>query len=144
MKVKYEDSFEFKFLQKVASIEGSTVLRSDFNEIEGSDRQISRALSSLVKKGLLIRLGYGVYAKLEPSLYRKGEYILPRGFIEIAREALTKMAIPWKMSDYERQYNAGETTQIPVRPTTLIQKRFRRKLQYKNREFPFEYSLRSR
>ncbi len=142
--MKYEESFEFKLLQKLASIEGSTILRSDFTEMAGSDRQISRALSSLVKKGILTRLGYGIYAKLEPSLYRKGETVLPRGFIDIAREALTKMAIPWQMSDYERQYNAGETTQIPVRPTTLIQKRFRRKLSYKNREFPFEYSLRSR
>ncbi|MFN7096566.1 MAG: hypothetical protein ACK4PR_03270 [Gammaproteobacteria bacterium] len=144
MKVTYKESFEYKILQKIESIQSVTILRNDFSTLGDSDRQISRALSSLVKKGRLVRLGYGIYAKLEPSLYRKGETVLPIGFIDIIREALTKMGIPWKISDFEQEYNEGRSTQIPVRPTTIIEKRFRRKISYKNREFPFEYSLRTR
>ena len=64
------------------------------------------------------------------------------GFIGIIREALTKLGIPWELSKYEKLYNAGEWTQVPVRPTTIIQKRMRRKLRYADKEFPFEIQTR--
>ncbi len=143
MKVKYQDSFEYIVLKNIENTDSIAILRSDLTQLGGSERQLSRALSSLVKKGKLARLGYGIYAPLRPSLFRKGESILPRGFIEIMREALTKMGIPWAISEYERLYNEGRSTQIPATPVTIIGKRFRRKVSYKNREFPFEHSVRS-
>ena len=36
------------------------------------------------------------------------------GYISIIRETLTMLGIPWELSKYEKQYNAGEWTQVPV------------------------------
>lgn len=145
MKVAYENTTEYKILQKVNASRDATFLRKEFSSLPGeSERQISRGLAALVKKNVLARLGRGVYAKLQPSRYRQGEYLLPGGFIEIARQALTKMGIPWRISQFEQLYNEGRSTQVPIRPVTIIEKRFRRHLSFKNREFLFESSSRNR
>ena len=49
MKVKYQDSIEYKVLTRIKSIRGSVVLRNDFIDL-GSYRQISRALKNLINE----------------------------------------------------------------------------------------------
>lgn len=44
----------------------------------------------------------------------------------------------WEPSDAEVDYNQGRSTQIPVNPNTKINKRFRRKISYKNMELDIE------
>ena len=142
MKVRYTDTYEYQILQKLEEIPGYAILRSELEDI-GPKRQVNYAIAQLIKKRNLIKLGSGIYARLKPSTFRPGEYIMPGpGFIGIIREALTKLGIPWELSKYEKLYNAGEWTQVPVRPTTIIQKRMRRKLRYADKEFPFEIQTR--
>jgi len=102
-------------------------IRKDFITESGDYDQIGRALLNLVRKGKLIRLGYGLYAKGRinritrlPMLAAEG------GFDQVAKEALTLLGIKWQPSIAEQNYNAGLTTQIPVNTQVLINGRFNR------------------
>ena len=136
MKVKYKDSIEYKALQRLKKIRSNVVLRKDFDGL-GSYRQISRVLSRFVKNERLVKLGVAVYAKLIHSKITQASY-LKEGMIATMRAVLNKFNICWEASKQERDYNAGQSTQIPVNPTTTLKDRFRRKLSYRDMEFKYE------
>jgi len=136
MKVKYEDSIEYKVWKFIEGLGGNIVLRSDLSGL-AMDRQITRALNSLVEKNRLAKIGYGVYAKLQYS--ELGEmFYMPGGLLGNTREALTRLGIRWTLSAAEQDYNGGLTQQVPVSPRTKLLDRFRRKLTYAGREMRFE------
>jgi hypothetical protein len=62
MRVKYSESIEYKALNRLKAIRGSTVLRKDFNDL-GSYRQVSRAINKLLDEKKLVKIGTGIYAK---------------------------------------------------------------------------------
>ena len=132
MKVTFEKSITFKVLKRIEKLSGDVVLRSDVANIAGS-RQISRALNRLVQNGRLAKLGYGVYAKLARSEVAKTTY-LKEGVLPTLRAALTRLNIRWEPSLEEQDYQAGQSTQIPVNPTTKLKDRFRRQLRYRDME----------
>lgn len=136
MKMKFEESMKKQVLDRIQSLEGEIVLRRDVIDL-GSARQVSRALKSLTKEGVLAKLGYGIYAKLSRSSITDDRY-LKGGFLSAAREALTKLGIKWEISEAEQNYNEGKTQQVPINPPTILKTRFRRKLSYKNMEICFE------
>jgi hypothetical protein len=101
----------------------------------GGETQVVRALRGLVRDGRLVRLGYGVYARAIISRL-SGEPLLlhPTGLRGAAREALTKLGVPWEPTEAERAYNEGRSTQIPVNPILRVKGRFSRRLRDKDRE----------
>jgi hypothetical protein len=136
MKVEYQKTVEYKVKQRIEKLQSNAILRSEVADL-GSPREISRALKKLKEKGEITKLGYGVYGKLERSSITNRSY-LKVSFLSIAREALTKLKVDWEPSDAEVDYNQGRSTQIPVNPNTKINKRFRRKISYKNMELDIE------
>ncbi|MBW4092595.1 MAG: hypothetical protein HIU82_16030 [Proteobacteria bacterium] len=65
----------------------------------------------------------------EPILYSPG------GFIGAARQALDKLGVKWEPTEFQRAYNEGRSTQVPVNPAVRIPgSRFRRKLRYQDTE----------
>lgn len=132
MKVAYNNSITFRVLQRIEASPGNVVLRADIADL-ASQRQISRAFNQLVKQGRLVKLGYGVYAKLARSKLVDASY-LKGGFIPVAREALDKLNVKWEPSPEEQAYQAGQSTQVPVNPATKLKSRFRRRLRYRNME----------
>ena len=58
----------------------------------------------------------------DPILYSRN------GFIGAARQALTKLGVPWEPSEAERDYNEGRSTQIPLNPVVGVKGRFSRRL----------------
>lgn len=133
MKVAYINSITYKVLKRANASRGNVILRADVADI-ANPRQISRAFNQLVNKGYLVKLGYGVYAKLVRSELAKGASYLKGGFLPVMREALTKLDVKWELSQEEQAYQAGQSTQVPVNPTTKLKSRFRRQLSYKNME----------
>jgi hypothetical protein len=113
-------------------------LPREFADLGGED-QVLRVLRGLVREGRLVRLGYGVYGRAIPSRL-SGEPILysPNGFIGAARQALTKLGVPWEPTEAERAYNEGRSTQIPVNPVVRVKGRFSRQLRYGNTELVLE------
>jgi hypothetical protein len=132
MKVQFNKSITYKVLKRIERLSGDIVLRSDVVDI-ADPRQISRALARLVNEGHLVKLGYGVYAKLGRSEIAQATY-LKAGVLPTMRAVLNRLNIRWEPSQEEQDYQAGRSTQIPVNPITKLKDRFRRQLRYRDME----------
>jgi hypothetical protein len=86
-------------------------LRSEFAGL-GSERQVSRALRSLLEAGLLVRLSVGIYAKAKLSSLN-GKPIPVRPLTVLAPEVLEKLGIVVFPSQAVQEYNEGRSTQVP-------------------------------
>lgn len=137
MKVRYEDSICYKVLERIRSLPGYSILRSDLVDL-ASARQISRALKKLTEQKEIVKLGYGIYGKLTQSDFNPDITFLNGGFLLTVREALSKLNIDWESSTIENDYNSGRSTQVPANPPTKINSRFSRKLTYNDRELQVE------
>lgn len=112
----------------------SAFLTREFTDLGGED-QVLRALRTLVREGRLVRLGYGIYGRAiisslsgEPLLYSPG------GLAGAAREAMNKLGVNWELTDSQRAYNEGRSTQVPVNAVVRVKGRFSRRLKDGNRE----------
>ncbi|MFI4954751.1 MAG: hypothetical protein ACHP9Y_02450 [Gammaproteobacteria bacterium] len=141
-KTYYPNSFKFEVLNQIKQLPGSIVLRQDVKSL-GSDRQVSRALRTLVEMGDLVKLGYGVYAKAyySPRLKRP---IIDQGFDSACLEALTRLGVHFEPSQADKAYNSGQTTQVPVRTVVHLKSRFRGHLSDGNRQLRFEDNINAR
>jgi len=124
--------------ERIARRRDDVFLTREFRDLGGED-QVLRALRGLVRKGRLVRLGYGVYGRAETSRL-SGEPILAArgGFIGAARQALDKLGVPWEPTEWERAYNEGRSTQVPVNPAVRVKGRFARRLKYQDTELRLE------
>jgi hypothetical protein len=115
-------------------------LRADFSHL-GSPSRVTRAISELINKGKLVRLGYGVYAKAVPSAVT-GKPI-PRKVLEsLVIEALESLGIPVDLGAARAAYATGSTDQVPMSVTVSTgSRRVSRKLKLGNREVIYEKPL---
>jgi hypothetical protein len=103
--------FEERILRSVRQRAGNVVLRAELARM-GSASQVSHALKSLQAKGVLVRIGTGVYAKTRKSSVTGAT--VPAGSLEtLATEALKKLGISVRAGKATAAYNSGKTTQIP-------------------------------
>jgi hypothetical protein len=123
---------------RIARKRDNVFLTREFRDLGGED-QVLRVLRTLVREKRLLRLGYGVYGRAfissmsgAPVLYS------PDGFAGAARQALTKLGVPWEPSEAEKAYNEGRSTQVPVNPVVRVKGRFARQLRYGNTELVLE------
>jgi len=118
-------------------VKGEVVLRADFERM-GCASQVSRALKEVVSAGKLVRLGYGIYAKTEPSVLSGNP--IPRQPLEaLAWEALQRLNVDVSLGQAQNDYSAGMTTQIPMRATfNTGRRRISRKLVVGNRSVSYE------
>jgi Family of unknown function (DUF6088) len=113
-------------------------LPREFMHLGGED-QVLRVLRTLVEKGRLVRLGYGVYGRAVVSRL-SGKPILhsSQGFVGAARQALDKLGVKWEPTEAERAYIGGRSTQIPINPVVRVKGRFSRHLRYGKSELVLE------
>lgn len=138
MKVSYQDSMLYKVQSRIEDLPGKVIIRKDLEEL-GGYRQISRVLQELLKKGKIVRISSGAYAKARFSTIT-GEVVPAGSFSAIARELLNRLGVEWKPGRAEQDYNAGLSTQVPVRGSVIIKGRFRRKIAWKGMKIPYERS----
>lgn len=123
---------------RIAGRRDDVFLTREFRDLGGED-QVLRALRDLVRIGLLVRLGYGVYGRAETSRLSGRPILAARGgFIDAARQALDKLGVPWEPTDLQRAYNEGRSTQVPVNPAVRVKGRFARRLRYQDAELRLE------
>jgi Family of unknown function (DUF6088) len=139
MKVKYQNSIEYKALRRLSATRGSVILRKDFYDL-GSYRQISRILTTLVAEKKLVKIGTGVYAKAFISKFTDIP-LIKNGTDSTFREALKRLGVAYEPSSAEKNYNAGKTTQIPIGNVVRLKSRCRRRIGYKNNELIFEKKI---
>lgn len=102
---------ETRMLQSVRQREHNVILRAELSSL-GSASQVTKALNALLAKGVLIRIGTGVYAKTRKSSVTG--VTVPAGSLEtLATETLRKLGIEVGISEIASAYNSGRTTQLP-------------------------------
>ena len=79
----------------------------------GSESQVSRVLRRFVEKGLLVKLGVGVYARAKRSVL-SGAAIPVKPVDVLAPAALKKLGVAVTPSRLTAAYNAGMSTQLPA------------------------------
>jgi hypothetical protein len=123
---------------RIARSPDTVFLPREFARLGGED-QVLRALRELTRQGRLVRLGYGVYGRAVTSRL-SGQPILfnANGLLGAAREALTKLGVPWQPTAAQRAYNEGRSTQVPVNPVLRVKGRFSRRLRDGKLELQFE------
>lgn len=90
---------------------GNVILRAEIARL-GSPTQVSEVLKSLVGRGVLVRIGTGVYAKTRKSSVTGAT--IPAGSLEtLAAEALRKLGVTVNVGRAAAAYNSGATTQMP-------------------------------
>ncbi len=124
--------------ERIAGRRDDVFLTREFRDLGGED-QVLRALRGLVQDGRLMRLGYGVYGRAETSRLSGQPMLAARGgFIDAARQALDKLGVSWEQTEFQRAYNEGRSTQVPINPAVRVKGRFVRKLRYQDTELRLE------
>lgn len=102
--------------------------RDDFKDIASYD-QVGRILRMLVKEGVLMRVGYGVYTKARRNVITgKIMPAAPGGSSAVMTEALKRLNVEYKLTGATECYNKGKSTQIPATLEIKTSPRFKRTL----------------
>lgn len=97
----------------IGATAGSVLLRRDFNGL-ASVSAVGRELRLLCAEGVLVRIGFGIYAKTRKSVVTG--VVVPAGALEtLAAEALKRLGIQAGPGAAARSYNARTSTQLPGR-----------------------------
>lgn len=107
----------------------SVFLRSDFADIAEYD-QVGRGLRNLVRDGLLLKIGYGLYVRARVN--RITGALMPdnpAGNDGVLIEAMERLGVDYKFDELSLKSLSGESTQIPA-SVKIIPKssRFTRKI----------------
>lgn len=129
-------TLEYKIRKRISLMRGKVFVREDFADLGGYD-QVGRALRSLIKKGTIVKIGYGLYVKAKASSIT-GETIPQAPLPILAREALVKLGIQTAPSRAEEAYNSGRSTQVPTGRVIAIEGRFHRKIGYNGAYVSYE------
>ena len=80
---------------RIAERGDDAFLTREFRDLSG-ERQVLRALRTLIDEGKLIRLGYGVYGRAEASPLTKQPMLTGDGFGTVSRQVLDKLKVRWE------------------------------------------------
>jgi len=102
---------EERMLRSIKQRAGNVVIRAELAGM-GSASQVTAALKALQDKGVLVRIGTGVYAKTRNSSVTGAR--IPAGSLEtLAVETLERLGVTVSPGSAAAAYNAGKTTQLP-------------------------------
>jgi hypothetical protein len=107
----------------------SVFLRSDFKDIADYD-QVGRALRSLVRGGLLMKIGYGLYSRARVNrITGKLMPDNPAGADGVLIEAMKRLGADFKFDEISNLNFSGKSPQIPANVRIIPQNpRFTRKI----------------
>ena len=120
-------SLKSKVAKKISRSKREVFLRADFKDLSGYD-QIGRSLRQLNFEGVLVKIGYGLYAKARPNrITGKTMLAAKGGFTQVAEEALSRLDVRWEPSKSVQDYQSG-STQIPAKAEVVVFERFSRRI----------------
>lgn len=112
-------------------------LRNEFDRF-GDYRQVSRAMKELAGDGLIVRVGYGVYARARKSTL-SDRTVPEASLVSIGLEAMSKLGVKADVGKEARALRDGESTQVPMLPIISIgNSRVRRKIGFGKRAVVYE------
>jgi hypothetical protein len=126
-----------RILRSVRARADSVFRPGDFRSF-GSEASVKRALTQLVKAGILVRIGMGIYAKAKCSVL-SGNPIPICPLEVLAPQALRKLGIYPKESLQTSEYNSGNSTQVPTGITFYVgRQRITRKIGFNGQLVQYE------
>lgn len=131
-----KNTLEGRITYRIKRCKTPVFVRDDFKDIGGYD-QVGRILRGLVKKDLLINLGYGAYARSKKSSV-SGAIVPEKPLPELAIELLKKLGIETAPSSAEMAYNSGKSTQVPTGRIIGVKSKVSRRIGYNGKHIFFE------
>ena len=131
-------TLEGKIRTRLQRSKREVFMRKDFEDLGGYN-QVGRVLRKLVVMEQLVKVGYGLYAKAEPGIL-DGKPVPRINIKELAKEALGRFGVTTTLSQAERDYNSGKSTQVPTgRCIGITGKRTRRTFQVPQGKITLEW-----
>ena len=128
---------EMRLLTKIKRSQKEVFLRGDFEKLGDYD-QVGRALKELTRKGNLIRIGYGLYAKARVNrITGKPMVAATGGVAEVCREGVNRLKGIWEYNGATKAYLANTSLQVPADFQPIIKGRFSRKIGFNDKELNF-------
>ncbi|WP_373516114.1 DUF6088 family protein [Persicitalea sp.] len=133
-----KEKLETRVLARISRRKSPIVLREDFSDLGGYD-QVGRALRSIARKGKIIRIGYGLYAKAKQSALT-GETVPVAPLPTLGKEALRRLRVETVPSKAESDYREGRSMQVPTGRMIGVKDRISRKISFKDAYISYEYN----
>ncbi|SMC58180.1 DUF6088 family protein [Polynucleobacter kasalickyi] len=128
-----------KVVAKIKRSPSSVFLRKEFDRL-GNYRQVSRAVHEVTASGLLIKVGFGLYAKARPSTLG-GKPVPAIPLINIGLQVMQKIGIKAEVGKDARALQEGRSTQVPMLPIINVGRaRVSRKITVGKRQVVYEKS----
>jgi hypothetical protein len=121
------ESLEERVTKRIARKRGDVFLREDFRDLGGYD-QVGRVLRDLIRKGQLMKLGYGIYTRAAKSPF-SGKPVPPKG-LRTLKEALRRLGVETAPTRLEQAYDAGKSTQVLTGRVVGVRGRVSRQIGY--------------
>jgi len=134
--MQYSKTIEEKIALRIARKRFPVLLRGDFDDLGGYD-QVGRTLRALIKKGKLIKIGYGLYAKAKVSSLT-GKAVPVEPLPVLAHCALERLGATPRHSRATTDYQEGRSTQVPTGRLISVNKRISRKIGFNNMAVSYE------
>ena len=126
-----------KVIAKIKRSTSSVFLRKEFDRL-GDYRQVSRAVNEVAASGMLVRVGFGLYAKTRPSTL-DGKPVPTTPLLNIALEVMKKIGVKADVGNDARNLREGRSTQVPMLPIINVGKaRVSRKIAVGKRQVVYE------
>jgi hypothetical protein len=126
-----------KVISKIKRSTSSVFLRNEFDKL-GDYRQVSRAVKQVEASGMLVRVGFGLYAKARPSIL-DGKPVPTTPLLNIGLEVMQKIGIKADVGKDAKDLREGRSTQVPMLPIINVGKsRVSRKITVGKREIVYE------
>jgi hypothetical protein len=100
-----------KIIAKIKRSPSSVFLRKDFDRL-GQYRQVSRAVNEVAASGLLVRVGFGIYAKARSSTV-DGKPVPIAPLLNIGLEVMQKIGVKADVGKDAKALQDGLSTQVP-------------------------------
>jgi len=136
--MKYNKTLEGQVSNRISRRRTNVLLREDFTDLGGYD-QVGRVLQSLIRKGKLIKIGYGLYAKTKVSSLT-GNTVPAEPLPSLAKKALNRLGVDTIPTRAEIDYQQGRSTQVPTGRLIGVQKRVSRKISFEETTINYEIS----
>lgn len=131
-----KNTLEGKMQYRIKRSKSSVFIPSDFFDLSDRD-QVGRVFRKLVAKGLLIKIGQGIYARTKISKINQ-KPIPEKDIRSLAIEALEKYGVKVVESTYDKAYNNGNTTQVPTGRVIGVRQRVSREIGFNGKYIKFE------
>ncbi|MCG8321554.1 MAG: DUF6088 family protein [Cytophagales bacterium] len=132
-----KQTLEGKIRYRIKRGRDSVYIPPDFFDLSDRD-QVGRVLRQLIKEGLLVKIGQGIYARAKQSSLT-GKPVPEKDLRSLALEALKKLGIKTAPSSYEKAYNAGRSTQVPTGRVVGVKDRVSRRIGFNGRYIKYEH-----